>query len=99
MPSYTEEDMLKAINLIQNGQSQVKAAKEASVPRSSLRDRLQGIGPTVPITTGNGPNTNFCGPCTFPFWIFRSLGQYKNIWSVPSLQLPRIPALIPCQRE
>ncbi|KAI3573509.1 hypothetical protein IWW34DRAFT_756535 [Fusarium oxysporum f. sp. albedinis] len=37
--------MLKAINLIQNGQSQVKAAKEASVPRSSLRDRLQGIEP------------------------------------------------------
>jgi hypothetical protein len=45
MPSYTEEDMLKAINLIQNGQSQVKAAKEASVPRSSLQDRLQGIMP------------------------------------------------------
>ncbi|KAJ0133387.1 Uncharacterized protein HZ326_23541 [Fusarium oxysporum f. sp. albedinis] len=35
--------------------------------------------PTVPITTGNGPNTNFCGPCTFPFRIFGSLGQYKNI--------------------
>jgi hypothetical protein len=40
MPSYTEEDMLKAINLVQNGQLQVKAAKEASVPRSSLQDRL-----------------------------------------------------------
>jgi 4-hydroxybenzoate polyprenyltransferase len=45
MPSYTEEDMLKAINLVQNGQSQVKAAEEASVPRSSLRDRLKGIMP------------------------------------------------------
>jgi hypothetical protein len=45
MPSYTEEDMLKAINLIQNGQSTVKAAEEASVPRSSLRRRLQGIMP------------------------------------------------------
>jgi len=45
MPSYTEEDMLKAINLVQNGQSTVKAAEEASVPRSSLRRRLQGIMP------------------------------------------------------
>jgi hypothetical protein len=42
MPSYTEEDMLKAINLVQNGQSQVKAAEEASVPRSSLRDGSPG---------------------------------------------------------
>jgi hypothetical protein len=38
MPSYIEEDMLKAINFVQNRQSQVKAAKEASVPRSSLQD-------------------------------------------------------------
>ncbi|ENH74435.1 hypothetical protein FOC1_g10009849 [Fusarium oxysporum f. sp. cubense race 1] len=45
MPSYTEEDMLIAINLVQNGQSELKAAKEASVPRSSLRDRLKGIRP------------------------------------------------------
>jgi hypothetical protein len=45
MPSYIEEDILKAINLIQNGQSQVKAAKEASVPQSSLQDRLKGIMP------------------------------------------------------
>ncbi|KAF4449201.1 transposase, partial [Fusarium austroafricanum] len=45
MPSYTEEDMLIAINLVQNGLSQVKAAEEATVPRSSLRDRLKGIEP------------------------------------------------------
>jgi hypothetical protein len=45
MPSYTKEDILKAINLIQNGQLQARAAKEATVPRSSLQDRLQGILP------------------------------------------------------
>ncbi|KAJ9419409.1 hypothetical protein QL093DRAFT_2363850 [Fusarium oxysporum] len=45
MPSYTEEYMLIAINLVQNGLSEVKAAAEATVPRSSLRDRLKGIGP------------------------------------------------------
>ena len=53
--------------------------------------RHPGI-PTVPITTGNGIKYHFSWPVHLPlldFWGFGS--QYKNIWSVRPLQLPRTP--------
>ncbi|KAK7592042.1 hypothetical protein V3481_006677 [Fusarium oxysporum f. sp. vasinfectum] len=40
--------------------------------------RHLALDPTVPITTGNGPITNFCGTCTFPFRIFQELGSIQE---------------------
>ncbi|KAH7187399.1 hypothetical protein DER44DRAFT_753959 [Fusarium oxysporum] len=51
--------------------------------------------PTVPNTTGNGIQYHFSWPVHLPlldFWGFGS--QYKNIWSVRPLQLPRTPTLL-----
>ncbi|KAK2770414.1 hypothetical protein CKAH01_14757 [Colletotrichum kahawae] len=43
MPSYTENDIINALEAIANGQSIKKAAFEHSVPRSTLQCRMKGV--------------------------------------------------------
>ena len=40
MPTYTEEDMQRALNIVVNSMSQKKAGLEYRVPRSSLQNRI-----------------------------------------------------------
>ena len=41
-PTYTEEDVQRALNYIENGHSIRKTALEFGVPRSTLQDRTNG---------------------------------------------------------
>ena len=41
-PTYTKEDIQRALNAIANGMSQKKAGLEFGIPRSTLQNRING---------------------------------------------------------